>query len=412
MTSFDTLHGVTPDMVLSVSGLTGYIQMLLEQDDQLRQVWVTGEVSSATRYRSGLFFTLQDPDAKAAISCVVWQNQLARLATEPQTGERLIVLGRVQLHPQRGQYQLMVWQALPDGEGLRAIRLRQLRSRLEAEGLFDPARKRSLPVHPQTIAVVTSAQAAAWGDIQRTLRRRYPGLHVVFSPALVQGEQAPASIVQAIARVERDGRADALILSRGGGAVEDMACFNDERVVRAVAACRIPVISGIGHQRDESLADLAADVCAHTPTAAAEWAVPSLTDLAEGHYQRVVSLQVALQERWQLVQDQVGRLRQRLVQIQPDRKLRQEEKSLGYLRQRVLQASALRIQREQQHCQLLKQKLVTLDPQAVLQRGYAVVRQANGAIARSATDLTVGQSLEVLLERGKLTVQVLDIHES
>lgn len=412
MTSFDTLHGVTPDMVLSVSGLTGYIQMLLEQDDQLRQVWVAGEVSSATRYRSGLFFTLQDPDAKAAISCVVWQNQLARLATEPQTGERLIVLGRVQLHPQRGQYQLMVWQALPDGEGLRAIRLRQLRSRLEAEGLFDPARKRSLPVHPQTIAVVTSAQAAAWGDIQRTLRRRYPGLHVVFSPALVQGEQAPASIVQAIARVERDGRADALILSRGGGAVEDMACFNDERVVRAVAACRIPVISGIGHQRDESLADLAADVCAHTPTAAAEWAVPSLTDLAEGHYQRVVSLQVALQERWQLAQDQVGRLRHRLVQTQPDRQLRQEEKSLGYLRQRVLQASALRIQREQQHCQLLKQKLVTLDPQAVLQRGYAVVRQANGAIARSATDLTVGQSLEVLLETGKLTVQVLDIHES
>lgn len=412
MTSFDTLYGVTPDMVLSVSGLTGYIQTLLEQDDQLRQVWVAGEVSSATRYRSGLFFTLQDPDAKAAISCVVWQNQLARLATEPQTGERLIVLGRVQLHPQRGQYQLMVWQALPDGEGLRAIRLRQLRSRLEAEGLFDPARKRPLPIHPQTIAVVTSAQAAAWGDIQRTLRQRYPGLHVVFSPALVQGEQAPASIVQAIGRVERDGRADALILSRGGGAVEDMACFNDERVVRAVAACQIPVISGIGHQRDESLADLAADVCAHTPTAAAEWAVPSLTDLAEGHYQRVVSLQVALQERWQLAQDQVGRLRQRLVQIQPDRKLRQEEKSLGYLRQRVLQASALRIQREQQHCQLLKQKLVTLDPQAVLQRGYAVVRQANGAIARSATDLTVGQSLEVLLETGKLTVQVLDIHES
>ncbi len=412
MTSFDTLYGVTPDMVLSVSGLTGYIQTLLEQDDQLRQVWVAGEVSSATRYRSGLFFTLQDPDAKAAISCVVWQNQLARLATEPQTGERLIVLGRVQLHPQRGQYQLMVWQALPDGEGLRAIRLRQLRSRLEAEGLFDPARKRPLPIHPQTIGVVTSAQAAAWGDIQRTLRQRYPGLHVVFSPALVQGEQAPASIVQAISRVERDGRADALILSRGGGAVEDMACFNDERVVRAVAACRIPVISGIGHQRDESLADLAADVCAHTPTAAAEWAVPSLTDLAEGHYQRVVSLQVALQERWQVAQDQVGRLRQRLVQIQPDRKLRQEEKSLGYLRQRVLQASALRIQREQQHCQLLKQKLVTLDPQAVLQRGYAVVRQANGAIARSAGDLAVGQSLEVVLETGKLTVRVLDIHES
>jgi exodeoxyribonuclease VII large subunit len=409
MTSLNALNGATFDSVLSVAGLTGYIQTLLEQDDQLRQVWVTGEVSSATRYRSGLFFTLQDPDAKAAISCVVWSNQVESLAAEPQPGERLILLGRVQLHPQRGQYQLMVWQALPAGEGLRAIRLRQLRLRLEAEGLFDPERKRPLPAHPQAIAVVTSAQAATWGDIQRTLRQRYPGLQVIFSPAVVQGEQAPASIVQAMQRVARDGRADVLILSRGGGAIEDMACFNDERVVRAIAACRVPVISGIGHQRDESLADLAADVCAHTPTAAAEWAVPNLADLSAEHHHRVVRLRDALRERWQLAQDQAGRLRHRLAQIQPDRQLRQEAKSLGYLRQRVVQASALRIQREQQHCQLLRQKLVTLDPQAVLQRGYAVVRQENGAIARSAADLAVGQSLNVLLENGKLTVQVTEI---
>ncbi len=409
MTSSYSPNLVIPDMALSVAGLTGYIQLLLEQDDQLRQVWVTGEVSSATRYRSGLFFTLQDPDAKAAISCVVWSNQMEKLATLPEIGEQLILLGRVQLHPQRGQYQLIVWQALPGGAGLRALRNQQLRRRLEAEGLFDPARKRALPIHPQTIAVVTSLQAAAWGDIQRTLRRRYPGLHVVLSPALVQGEQAPASIVQAIQRVEQDGRSDVLILSRGGGAIEDMACFNDERVVRAVAACRIPVIAGIGHQRDEALADLAADVCAHTPTAAAELAVPLLQDLVSAHDQRVVALRAALTDRWQMAQVQVERLRDRLLQIQPDRKLAQEARALGWLRQRVLQASALRIQREQQHCQLLKQKLATLDPRAVLQRGYAVVRQENGAIARSTADLTVGQSLQVLLDQGQLTVQVTEI---
>jgi exodeoxyribonuclease VII large subunit len=411
MTSSYSPNLVIPDSALSVAGLTGYIQLLLEQDDQLRQVWVTGEVSSATQYRSGLFFTLQDPDAKAAISCVVWSNQMEKLATLPVIGEQLILLGRVQLHPQRGQYQLIVWQALPGGEGLRALRHQQLRSRLEAEGCFDPARKRPLPAHPQTIAVVTSPQAAAWGDIQRTLRRRYPGLHVVFSPALVQGEQAPASIVQAIQRVDRDGRADVLILSRGGGAIEDMACFNDERVVRAVAACRIPVIAGIGHQRDESLADLAADMCAHTPTAAAELAVPLLQDLAMAHDQRVAALRGALTDRWQMAQVQVDRLRDRLLQIQPDRKLAQEARALGWLRQRVLQASALRIQREQQHCQLLKQKLATLDPRAVLQRGYAVVRQENGAIARSTTDLMVGQSLQVLLEQGHMTVRVTEIGE-
>ena len=273
---------LVPDTALSVAGLTAYIQALLEQDNHLNQVWVTGEVSSATRYRSGLFFTLQDPDVKAAVSCVVWNSQLEKLTTLPVQGEQLILLGRIHVHPQRGQYQLIVWQALPAGEGLRALRYRQLRHRLEAEGLFNPARKRSLPLHPRTVAVVTSPQAAAWGDIQRTLRRRYPGLHVLFSPALVQGDQAPVSIVNAIRRVERDSRSDVLILSRGGGAIEDMACFNDERVVRAIADCSIPVIAGIGHQRDETLADLVADVCAHTPTAAAEQAVPQLAAATDG----------------------------------------------------------------------------------------------------------------------------------
>ncbi|HEY9806214.1 MAG TPA: exodeoxyribonuclease VII large subunit, partial [Candidatus Obscuribacterales bacterium] len=154
---------LVPDTALSVAGLTAYIQALLEQDHQLQQIWVTGEVSSANRYRSGLFFTLQDPDAKAAISCVVWSSQLGKLVTLPTPGEQIIILGRIHLHPQRGHYQLIVWQALPAGEGLRALRYRQLRHRLEAEGLFDPQRKRSLPVHPQVVAVVTSPRAAAWG---------------------------------------------------------------------------------------------------------------------------------------------------------------------------------------------------------------------------------------------------------
>lgn len=208
---------LVPDTALSVAGLTIYIQALLEQDTQLRQVWVTGEVSSATQYRSGLFFTLQDPAEKAAISCVVWNSQIDRLATLPTQGEQFILLGRIQVHLQRGQYQLIVWQVLPAGEGLRALRYRQLRHRLEAEGLFDASRKQALPVHPRVVAVVTSPQAAAWGDIQRTLRRRYPGLCVLFSPALVQGDQAPDSIARAIRRVTLDDRADVLILSRGGG---------------------------------------------------------------------------------------------------------------------------------------------------------------------------------------------------
>lgn len=399
---------LVPDTALSVAGLTSYIQDLLEQDDQLQQIWVTGEVSSASRYRSGLFFTLQDPDAQAAISCVVWSSQLAKLMAEPAPGEQLIILGRIHLHPQRGNYQLIVWQALPAGEGLRALRYRQLRHRLEAEGLFDVDRKRSLPLHPQTIAVVTSPQAAAWGDIQRTLKRRYPGLRVLFSPALVQGDQAPVSIARAIERVERDGRAEVLILSRGGGAIEDMACFNDERVVRAISDCAIPIVSGIGHQRDESLADLAADVCAHTPTAAAELVVPLLTDVYAEHRERITALMQIYTQHLSGVQEQLHRLRERLRRLQLGRQIRQERQAIAWMQHRLIQEATRQMQQAQQHTQLLNQKLISLDPAAVLQRGYAIVRQADGTVARSPADLTVGQELMVQLAQGRVKVTVTD----
>jgi len=400
---------LVPDTALSVAGLSTYIQALLEQDPQLRQVWVTGEVSSATQYRSGLFFTLQDPAEKAAISCVVWNSQIDRLSTLPTQGEQFIILGRIQVHLQRGQYQLVVWQVLPAGEGLRALRYRQLRHRLEAEGLFDSSRKQALPTHPRVVAVVTSPQAAAWGDIQRTLRRRYSGLCVLFSPALVQGDQAPDSIARAIHRVVLDDRADVLILSRGGGATEDMECFNDERVVRAIAECPIPIIAGIGHQRDESLADLAADCCAHTPTAAAEQAVPQLADLYAEHRQRTLTLSDALQYRLEVTRDRLQRVRTRLQQLKLDRKLAHEVQMLGWMRQQLIQRNGEQLQQATQHTQLLQQKLNTLDPQAVLKRGYAVVRSANGNIVRSADTLALGQDLLVQLAEGQATVTVKEI---
>jgi len=396
------------ESVLSVAGLTAYLQLLLEEDPQLQQVWVTGEVSSANAHRSGLFFTLQDADGGAAINCVVWKSYLERLVAMPEPGTSLVVLGRIALYPQRGSYQLTVWQAIPAGEGLRALRYRQLRGRLEAEGLFDPGRKRSLPSHPQTIAVVTSPQAAAWGDIQRTLTHWYPGLRVLLSPAIVQGEQAPDSIVRAIQRVERDGRAEVLILSRGGGAVEDLACFNDERVVRAVAECTIPVVAGIGHQRDESLADLAADVCAHTPTAAAELTVPRWLDVYGAHRERVAALAYSAERYFELKVDRLNRLRDRLDRLNLDHRLRQQHQALAWLRQRVVQSTRHLLHQEVQRCHLLRQTLQTLDPAAVLQRGYAVVRQERGAIARSVQDITPGDVLDIQLVDGQVRVQAIE----
>ncbi|MEO0887232.1 MAG: exodeoxyribonuclease VII large subunit, partial [Cyanobacteria bacterium J06648_10] len=326
----DTRAESATDIAIGVAGLTDYLKLLLEEDDRLRKIWVVGEVSSARNHRQGCFFTLQEPDGSAAVNCVVWRSQLPRLTAMPEVGEQVTVLGQIKLYPKRGSYQLTVWQVLPAGEGLQALRYRQLRARLAAEGLFDTARKRPLPAYPQTLAVVTSPQAAAWGDIQRTLVQRNPSVKVLLSPAIVQGAQAPASIAKAIARVAEDGRADALVLARGGGASEDLVCFDDERVVMAIATSPIPVITGIGHQRDESLADLVADVCAHTPTAAAEQVVPSLDDLYGEQVQYLQRVGQVVARRLNTAQQAVRSLETRLQRLRLDRQLAQHQKDVAW----------------------------------------------------------------------------------
>lgn len=376
-----------PNSALSVSELTAYIAALLEDNDFLQQVWAIGEVSSASTHPKGIFFTLKDSEKTASIRCIIWNSYRPQLVQPPVQGEQLIVLGSLRVYQGRGEYQLSVYQAFPAGEGLQALRYKQLRSRLAAEGLFQPERKQKLPIHPQTVAVVTSPNAAAWGDIQRTLSSRYPGLQVLLSTATVQGDSAPDSIVAGIERVESDGRAEAIILARGGGAVEDLACFDDERVVRAVANCSIPIITGIGHERDESLADLAADACAHTPTAAAELAVPDLNLLYQQHRQRVQVLIEALEER-----------------------LSQAEARLLLLKNRLksLPETSRRLQQATNQCQLLQQKLTAIDPKAVLKRGYAVVKRKNGTIVRTATDVVVGEELTIRLEQGEIKVRAIE----
>ena len=396
------------EVAVGVAGLTDYLKLLLEDDPQLRKIWVIGEVSSANHHRQGCFFTLQEPDGSAAVNCVVWKSQLAKLAVLPQAGEQVTILGQVRLYPKRGSYQLTVWQVLPAGQGLQALRYRQLRSRLAAEGLFDVERKRPLPTYPQTLAVVTSPQAAAWGDIQRTLAQRNSGIQVLLSPATVQGDQAPNSIVKAIRRIARDGRADLLLLARGGGASEDLACFNDERVVMAIASSPIPVITGIGHQRDEALADLVADVCAHTPTAAAEQAVPSLDSLygEQVHYlQRITGvLSAQLYSAQQALQQAQTRLqRQRL-----DRQLAQHRQDVDAAQQRLVSRVSQRLQTAQHQHQLLTEKLATLDPESVLKRGYALVR-AQGQIATFASELAVGTPIEVQMNKGAIRATVTEV---
>ena len=403
----DQLVDMTTELAIGVAGLSDYLKLLLEDDARLRKVWVVGEVSSANNHRQGCFFTLQEPDGSAAINCVVWKSQMPRLATLPKVGEQITALGQIRLYPKRGTYQLTVWQVLPAGEGLQALRYRQLRARLAAEGLFDEDRKRPLPTYPQTLAVVTSSQAAAWGDIKRTLMQRSPGLKVLLSPATVQGPQAPASIAKAIDRVARDGRADVLMLARGGGAVEDLACFDDERVVIAIATSPIPVITGIGHQRDESLADLVADRCAHTPTAAAEQIAPSLDELYQEQVNYLQRVGQVMSERLQLAQAQVRSLESRLHRQRIDRQLTQHQESLMWRKQQLTSAMAQRLQHYQYQHQLLQEKLATLDPQAVLKRGYALVKKGE-QIVTDANQLPPGTELKIQLGRGNVTATVTD----
>ncbi|NEQ51957.1 MAG: exodeoxyribonuclease VII large subunit [Leptolyngbya sp. SIO3F4] len=393
---------------VTVAGITEYIQLLLESDEHLHNVWIIGEVSSARQHGSGCFFSLQEPDGSATLNAVVWRNQLPKLTVMPMIGEQVVVLGQLKVYPKRGSYQLTTWQVLPAGEGLQALRYRQLRNRLANEGLFDTDRKRPLPSFPKCIAVVTSPQAAAWGDIQQTLTQRHPGLKILLSPAIVQGKQAPKSITKAIERVSSDGRANVLLLGRGGGAVEDLICFDDEQVVRAIANCPIPVITGIGHERDESLADLAADVCAHTPTAAAEQIVPSLSELRYGQAELLQRLtQVTANQLYQY-KHELQQLYLHLQRLQPHSHLEQTQQAQHWRQRRLIQAMQQQLQIREHTHQLLTEKLATLDPSAVLRRGYALVRETGSKnVISQSNQISPGDHISIRLGQGQLEAEVL-----
>ncbi len=394
---------------LSIDLLTKYIERALIQTPQLRQVWVTGEVSSANFHPSGIYFTLKDPIGKAALAAVIWKDRIPDLETKPQIGTQILAFGTIVVYAPHGKYQFQVQQVIPLGEGLQALRYQKLRQRLASEGLFDLDRKQSIPTQPQTIAVVTSPSAAAWGDIQRTMLSRYPGLRVLLAPATVQGEMAPHSIVRAIDLVLLDARAEVIILARGGGATEDLSCFDDEMVVRAIAECPVPVVTGIGHERDESLADLAADLRAPTPTAAAAIVTPNLADVMAARAVLAHRLKMALDRMLVARSHQLSQLRTRLDRIQPDRQLARERERLASLRHRLHRAIGSQVRVAQQQQLRLTERLQALDPRSILQRGYAVVRQQNGAIVRQSDRLRLGEELIIQLDRGQIGVRVLEI---
>jgi exodeoxyribonuclease VII large subunit len=434
--------------IWSVSELTGSIRDLLA--GEFADVSVEGEVSNAHSAQSGhLYFTLKD--ARSQIRCVCFRTQLQRLKFRPEDGLHVTVRGSVSVYESRGEYQIYVEHVEPVGLGALQLAFEQLKKRLEADGLFDLARKKALPLLPRRIGLVTSPRGAAVRDIVRILRRRFANLHVITYPVRVQGEGAAAEVAEAIKYFNRKQLVDVLILARGGGSIEDLWAFNEEIVARAIAACTIPVISGVGHETDFTIADFVADMRASTPSAAAELVVRSRQEF--DRHLADTQRQLAQRMRYLLLD-----ARHRLQDLSVDRALRQLEVLLRRYRQRTdeltgelaeglrarfdrsrrrlslvgnrlasmdlrarLRSAALRLEQrssrlgvnaerlvnaKRRHLERLRLQLEERSPLRVLARGYAICYDAQGNVVRAAEEVALGSSIRVQLSRGRLDAEV------
>jgi exodeoxyribonuclease VII large subunit len=360
----------------TVSRLTVYIRNLIESDIALQEVTVTGEISNLSRPASGhIYFTLKD--ANSSLKCVMWKTSAARLRLPLQDGMAVEVHGRIGIYEVSGQYQLYADQIKPVGEGALFQEFLRLKAMLEAEGLFDPGRKRPIPELPRKIGIVTSATGAALRDMLNTLRRRLPLVEVILAPAPVQGVEAPPALVNALAALDRQ-QPDVILIARGGGSIEDLWAFNDEHVVRAVAASKTPVISGVGHETDFTLCDFAADLRAPTPTAAAELATQiTLLDLAayvRDAESRLTSLTLNLLSAQR---GDLSTLAASLRYSSPERRLRSERQRADDFARRALSALHHRTRLQSARVDGMARRLEALSPLAVLARGYAVVTRKN-----------------------------------
>jgi len=395
--------------VYSVSDLTAYIRALLESNENLMDIWVSGEISNLSRPVSGhIYFTLKD--AAASLHCVIWREQAKNLVGSLRDGLAVEAHGSVSVYEQGGQYQLYVDALRLAGEGRLFQEFLRLKAKLEAEGLFAQERKRTLPTLPRIIGVVTSPTGAAFQDILRTLRARCPLVGVVLAPAAVQGDAAPAQIVEALDRLNRHVRPDVILLGRGGGSLEDLWAFNDERVVQAVVASAAPVISGVGHETDFTLADFAADLRAPTPTGAAILAVPDLVDLKDDLSSRLTHLSQAVRDIIAVKTRQVEASAHHLERFTPMWRIRQGMQRLDDLRQRIAAGLRNYLRAEAAALKAMRERLSALDPAGVLQRGYALVSDAAGSGIYSITQVQLSQDVNVRLSDGAFNADVKTIH--
>jgi exodeoxyribonuclease VII large subunit len=399
---------MSPSSVYTVSQVSAYIKSLFAEDLLLADLWLSGEISNFKQAASGhCYFTLKD--ATSCIRAVIWRTQ-ANAMHLPREGDAVVAHGYVSVYEPRGDYQFYVDALQPGGIGWLWQEFQRLKTRLEAEGLFEAERKRPIPTRPLHLGIVTSPAAAALRDILRTLSRRFPLVSVLLAPCAVQGDAAPASIVTAIQALNRWSKEreplDAIIVARGGGSLEELWAFNDERVARAIAGSSIPVITGVGHETDFTIADFVADLRAPTPTGAATAAVPDMRELRMALATLFDAAQNEIESRLEAERSYTQALATRLERLSPERRIAEDRQRLDELQRRAALAIANRLATWHERVQARQHFLEGIHPANVMARGYAIVTRAGGEVVNSRKQVTHGERIRVQVSDGTFEAEV------
>ena len=391
--------------ILSVSDVNQYIKAMVDRDGLLSGLCIRGEVSNYKVYPSGHhYFTLKD--AGGALRCVMFKGSAVSLRFRPENGMKVLAFGRISVFPRDGAYQLYCERLTPEGVGDLYVAFEQLKVRLQQEGLFDPAHKKPIPAYPQRIAIVTSSAGAAIHDMLRILGKRYPLTKVILLPVRVQGAEAPPEICGAIRYVNRFQLADVIITGRGGGSMEDLWAFNDERVARTIYQSEIPVISAVGHEPDVTISDFVADLRAATPSNAAELAVPDQAELRERLLSAQSRLQQAQTRQLKLARQRLDGLKSKRVLQSPMNYLQDRRMLLDYQQKQLAACTRQQLDKKKQRFIRLTAALDAMSPLKVLSRGYSMTRDQNGHVLRDAGAVQAGSQITVTLQTGEVDAVV------
>ena len=396
--------------VLSISQINDYIRGKMDDDALLNNVAVRGEISNYKVYPSGHhYFTIKDENA--ALKCVMFRGNAIKLRFRPDNGMQVIAMGKISVYPRDGAYQLYCVGLVLDGVGDLYAAFEQLKTKLAVKGLFDPSHKKPIPQYPETIGIITSSAGAAIHDMLRILNKRYPLAKVRLLPVRVQGAEAPGEIATAIAYANHYRLADVLIVGRGGGSIEDLWAFNDERVAYAIYQSQIPVISAVGHEPDVTISDFVADLRAATPSNAAELAVPEQDTLRQNMDSTLSMMVTTLQRQLKAARQHLKLLASSPTLQSPDVYLQQRAKSLEMIQGRLYAAQKQMVHLSRQRFLSSAAKLDALSPLKVLSRGYAMVQTEEGSVVRSAKQTEVGTQLSVIFGDGSVTASVTNVKE-